>query len=198
MSDSGSGFDSWEDIPTEPAAPAAAAPITPTEPAAPAAATVAAPEELVYSTVLNEDDMHLLEMGGERAMFTPRDIRQYIDDYINPPQPRGGSRNHKYVPIEDPHAERTAPVTNKNFADSELFDECREVLSRQPLYMRRSRDAQRKMLVNFVRLCERYSQRAVAGMEGAKQERNFNCKLYLDEFMAPYSQKGSLLQGKRY
>jgi hypothetical protein len=153
-------------------------------------------EELVYSTVLNENDTHLADMSGNRGMFTPRNIRQYIADYYNPPQPRGGGRNHKYIQTEDHHVMHNIPVTKKNFADSELFDECREVLARQPAYVRQSREGQKKMLMRFVRLCE--SRRELAEITGGKEHTNFSCKYYINEFMAPYSQRGSLLQSNKY
>jgi hypothetical protein len=186
MSDSGSGFDDWEDIPTEPTAPAAAA-------AAPIAAAASAPEELVYSTVLDEDDMATLEIWGDRAAFTPRDIRQYIADHYNPPQPRGGGRNHKYVRVEDQNTFVCSPVTNKNFADREVFDECRELLLSQPLYRRLSREGQKKLLVRFVRFCDYGRQRTDACIEGAYKDLYHPCKYYLDEFMPRYAQRGSIL-----
>ena len=186
-SDSGSGFDNWEEIPTEPTAPAAAA-------AAPiaAAAPASAPEELVYSTVLDEDDMATLEIFGDRAAFTPRDIRQYIADHYNPPQPRGGGRNHKYVRVEDPNTLVFRPVTYKNFKNSEVFDECRELLLSHPLYRRLSREGQKKMLLRFVMFCEHGRERNDAGINGPKHA-YYTCEYHLAEFMPQYSQRGSIL-----
>ena len=183
--------------PTPPSAAAVdSAPIAPPAPVATpitTAAPAAAPEELVYSTVLNKDDMHLLEMGGERAIFTPHDIRQYIADYYNPP--RGGIRNHKYKKFVDPDEVPITPVTKKDFKELEFFDECRELLSRHPLYMRKSREAQQKILFRFVKYCSMQLDNATAGITSFKRraELGLNCKVYLDEFMVRYSQKGSIL-----
>jgi len=185
MSDSGSGFDDWEDIPTEPTAPAP----TTAAAATPIAAAASAPEELVYSTVLDEDDMATLEIFGDRAAFTPRDIRQYIADHYNP---RGGGRNHKYVRVEDPNTLRHRPVTYKNFKNSEVFDECRELLLSHPLYRRLSREGQKKMLLRFVKFCEHGRERNNAGIDGPKHAYH-TCEYHLAEFMPQYSQRGSIL-----
>jgi len=169
--------------------PVGNASVTPAPVATPIAAAASAPEELVYSTVLDEDDMATLETFGDRAAFTPRDIRQYIADHYNP---RGGGRNHKYVRVEDPNTLRHRPVTYKNFKNSEVFDECRELLLSHPLYRRLSREGQKKMLLRFVKFCEHGRERNNAGIDGPKHAYH-TCEYHLAEFMPQYSQRGSIL-----
>jgi hypothetical protein len=166
--------------------------------AAPTTAAASAPEELVYSTVLDEDDMATLETFGDRAAFTPRDIRQYIADHYNPPQPRGGGRNHKYVnPNSNLHLRPLGPKKNSR-ARSRLFDECREVLSQHVLYrsLYREPKKQMQMCMRFDGLCS--ARWDISQLEASKEALSFRCKDYLDEFIAPYAQRGSLLQGKWY
>lgn len=227
-SNSGSGYDNWDDIPTDstPTAPTAAAAAADSEPEwdspdfvpppvgtatpapAPAAAATptpapataapvepSAPEqlELMYSTVLSEHDMQQLDIFGNRAAFTPRDIQQYIADFYNPPEQevRGGGRNRKH------RAERAAIVTpTEDPQISEnlrwIYDECETLLSSQIYYNRQSREGQKKMRSAFAALCRGRYDIAIH----QHQEHIFTCKPYLAEFMAPYGQRGSLLQVK--
>jgi hypothetical protein len=227
-SDSGSGYDNWEDIPTDPtpAAAAAAAPAdsepewdsddfvpppvgtvsfastpAPTTPAAPVVPVEpAAPEqlELMYTTVLTEDDMASLIMGFNlnRNRFTPPEIQQYIIDHT-PQQQRGSGRNRRREPNAMPtKAERAEGRALEESSD--LYEGCKDFIERQPMYNRLPTNSQQKKLFKaFYSYCyfdNHVSQNDAAGERRWTYMNDQIARLWLDFIRIRGSSRGSVLR----
>jgi hypothetical protein len=222
-SNSGSGYDNWDDIPTEPAAaaadsepewdsedfvpppvgtatpaPAPAAASTPTPaPATAAPVEPSAPEqlELMYSTVLSEHDMQQLDIFGNRAAFTPRDIQQYIADFYNPPEQevRGGGRNRKHR--TEPNA---MPTRAERAESSVLYEGCKDFIERQPMYNRLPTNSQQKKLFKaFYSYCDADYHVSQVDAAGERRWTNMNAQiaqLWLDFIRIRGSSRGSVLR----